>query len=387
MRMRKVRRITKTNLWELCLKVNQRKTWVLILHLQQADSRRERKLLEYLQETWAKGRPLRWDAKQCVYIAAIPYRSYEYVEETRVTLNERIKTHATQTTRKGTKQKMYGKLKKLGVHKAAWMPLETLNDNASKFHRLYREGMQIWTRDAKLNTLGAKTWRGDPGVNGQELITPKAKRFKLAKRLRDLHRRGVVGMVAEETTLKTSQPDVRPIPNVHMRNGSLPRAERDLAWERKRQEAAIARSRKAEVMSTIGRLARRPLHKQEGSFDLAITKKVNGLEPRKLIQVVKHGHRILDSTNTPILMANISKMTAGNENVVFVAATVRSAANVEPLVEKASKEEVRALGRRWARRGVSVFDQSRITARAPMTVSSKFGNTRHWGRKDAEEFG
>jgi hypothetical protein len=237
------------------------------------------------------------------------------------------------------------------------MPLETFGQGSTKFHRLFREGLHIWRRDSKLNVLGSKTWRGDPGgANGIELLTPKVKRFKLVKRLRELHMRNV---------------DVDNVKEDH---------------NNKKEEATEALRRKGKTMSMIGRLARRPLYKQEGFLELGIAKQVRSLEPRGLVQLVKQGFRILDGANQSIFMANITKIVNDKENVVFTAASVKSVLNVEPLVGKACREEIQCMCRRWTRRGVVVFVRTSVGTRAGKTVTSVYGNTTRWAKKQKEEF-
>jgi len=146
--------------------MNRAKTWILILHLKATAGRRESKLLEYLEKTWAAAEHLNYDDMHVIYMAIIPYCSFEYVGESILGLEGRLQTHLTQAERKGAKQKMYKKLKGLGPHRAIWVILETYPAGSTKFHRLFREGLHIWNRDAKLNVLGSKTFRGDPGSGG-----------------------------------------------------------------------------------------------------------------------------------------------------------------------------------------------------------------------------
>jgi hypothetical protein len=352
--------MTKARLWRTYYEMNRAKTWILILHLKATAGRRESKLLEYLEKTWAAAEHLNYDDMHVIYMAIIPYCSFEYVGESILGLEGRLQTHLTQAERKGAKQKMYKKLKGLGPHRAIWVILETYPAGSTKFHRLFREGLHIWNRDAKLNVLGSKTFRGDPGsggMGGEEIITPKLKRFKFVKRLRDLHRRGVdgTGLVEHEG--------------------------------RKQQEAVNALRLKGKVMSMIGRLARRPLHKQAGFKELGIAKQVRNLVGRQLITLVKQGHRILDGANQSIFMSNVAKITSDQTSVVITAMQVRSSLNVEPEIEKACREEMQCLSRRWAKKKkITVFVRASIGTRGARTVTSIFGNTTKWGRKGKEEF-
>jgi hypothetical protein len=85
-------------------------------------------------------------------------------------------------------------------------------------------------------------------------------------------------------------------------------------------------------------------------------------------------------------MANITKMVNDKEEVVFTAVNVRNVLNVEPLVEKACRDEIGSMCRRWTRRGVVVFARASVGTRAGKTVTAVFGNTTRWGRRKAEEF-
>ena len=115
---------------------------------------------------------------------------------------------------------------------------------------------------------------------------------------------------------------------------------------RQQQEAINALTQKGKVMSMIGRLARRPLHKQDGFKELGISKQVRGLESRQLITLVKQGHRILDGANQSIFMSNVAKITSDQTNVVITTAQVKSSLNVELEIEKACGDEVHSLSRR-----------------------------------------
>ena len=354
----KVRRMTKARLWKTYHELNRAKVWIMVLHLRAAPTRREKKLLEYLENAWARAEHLGWDDHHVIYMAVIPYCSFEYVGESILGLEQRLQTHLTLAARKGSKQRVYGKMRSLGPHRARWLVLESYPNGSTKFHRLFREGLHIWNRDAKLNVLGGRTWRGDrsAGGAGEQLIKPKLRRFKLVKRLRELHRRGV---------------EVEDI------------VEKD---RRKQQEALYALTQKGKVMSMIGRLARRPLHKQAGFKELGIAKQVRELEGRQLASMVKQGHRILDGANQSIFMSNVAKITSDQANVVITTVQVKSSLNVETEIEKACSEEVYSLSRRWARKGVAVFVRAMVGTRSARTVTSIYGNTTKWGGKGKEEF-
>jgi quinolinate synthase len=104
------------------------------------------------------------------------------------------------------------------------------------------------------------------------------------------------------------------------------------------------------------------------------------------VQLVKQGYRILDGANQSIFMANITKILSDKENVVFTAASVKSSLNVEPLVERACREEIQCMCRRWTRRGVVVFVRTSIGTRAGKTVTSVYGNTTKWAKQKEEAF-
>ena len=67
-------------------------------------------------------------------------------------------THIQQTYRRAGRQKLYRKLRGYGIHHGIFFPVVTWEERVSKYTRMREEAWHIWSRDANLNAIGARSW-------------------------------------------------------------------------------------------------------------------------------------------------------------------------------------------------------------------------------------
>jgi hypothetical protein len=228
-----MKKMPKKELWDTYWNVNQTKLSLMLLRCKVSTSRREQRWFKFVCEKWAESeQEVDWNAPHVVYMACIMNCSWEYVGETKLTLRKRGQTHLQQTWRRGGRQRLYSKLRQLGPHKLIWLPLKSWDREASKFERLEAEAEMIWTRNPKLNAIGAKNWQAEDRRRFEgELVFPKRRQFHLVKSLMDKQARG------------------------------LNAQEREVRRAEKEKQARTRLEAKSRVCQTVARLARRPLAK------------------------------------------------------------------------------------------------------------------------------
>ena len=99
------RRMTRAKLWDLYFQVNKLKVWVFYLHPASSRVKRERRLAEYLAETWEEG-GFSWEDKDIIYMGVVPFSRYEYVGESKLGLHARARTQTNQTQRRTGRQRL-----------------------------------------------------------------------------------------------------------------------------------------------------------------------------------------------------------------------------------------------------------------------------------------
>ena len=150
------KKFTKQKLWDEYFVLNELESNIYIQHAVISTNKKEQEWVKYIQEQWSKG--VNDNAKHLIYQIKIPYSNWEYIGETSIGMRKSARTHVGQTFQRAGRQKLYRKLRGLGIHKAIWFPIATWNEPCSKFERLREEAWHIWRRNCSLNALGTRSW-------------------------------------------------------------------------------------------------------------------------------------------------------------------------------------------------------------------------------------
>jgi hypothetical protein len=139
-------------------------------------------------------------------------------------------------------------------------------------------------------------------------------------------------------------------------------------------------------MSMIARLARRPLYNQENFNTLGIVKQVRELQPKKYVQLVENGHKILDRIGRSIFMKNVMSISEKRDACFITTAAVKATLCGDMQVKSQIRNEFQGISRRWLRQGILVFVKLNMVNRGAKNAMDLFGNTTKWGWKTADKF-
>jgi hypothetical protein len=351
------KKMTKTKLWDLYFDINRLKLTIYIEHAEISTGRREKKWLEYFRESWKEG--VNWEAQCLVYQAIVPYCGEEYVGETKISFRKRVQTHIQQTFKRAGRQRLYRKFRKIGIHKAIWLPVHTFDGNVTKYQRLREESWHIWKRNASLNALGAKNWDSrDKKTFEGELIAPRRRRHNQVKKLMDKARR--------EENLSVEQ--------------------RGAEDRRKRAGEVAALQAKGKTCAILARVARRPLREGSRFQDLKVVQDVLALPQGQFEQLVRAGFNVLDKTNKSIFAANMLKITRKHRRFVFLQHKVKNVMVNAPGAKQEVRRAAGQLCKRWSRRRRWVFIHLSLVPKGGISVVDKLDNTTEWGKKKKKAF-
>ena len=163
--------------------------------------------------------------------------------------------------------------------------------------------------------------------------------------------------------------------------------------ERKRKEAEKKKTAKetlksrGRTMMLVARLARRPLTKSPRFDELRVIRELRSLDSRRLEQVIKCGHSVLDKVSKSISYANVKLGMAHAPGGVFTKLMVRESFMGAPGGKEFVRKEANRMSHGWSRKGVSCFILVQLMSKAGQSINSSFNSTGEWGRKKKGSFG
>ena len=175
-----------------------------------------------------------------------------------------------------------------------------------------------------------------------ELVTGRRKRFKLVRRLMEFHRR-------EEG------------------KDELTKAELAAREERRTLAVEDAIYARGKTMQLVARMARRPLEKGRNFGALKVVQEVRTMKGHKLEQVVRCGYSVLDVVGKSIFFGNLKRILKGERDAAFSKVVVKESMGGAPGMKKAVKDSVKAICRRWNRRGMQMFVLMQVVPRSGHT--------------------
>lgn len=348
------KRVSKTILWQWYFGLNKLKAMLYMTHCAVSTSKWESSWLAWIEKRWQQNEEeLDWYATNVVYMCVISYSRYEYVGESSVTLEERIKTHMQCARSGASKQKFYLAVRDLGMERLIWYPVPSWRGRTTKYKRLFEEAKIIWERDPKFNSMGTQGFRDDKGHEG-ELLMGKRKRFKAVKRLSMLQR----------CMRKKKNPE-----------------EEELKNQNKINEMRL----QGKIFRWIARLARRPMKTKAGFGQLKIVKQIREQKLSVQKRLIRMGHKTLDPVNQSIFMHNMHLILNGHTDCIVTSITIISTVMRNKRIQGVIKKKIQSWLNRWERKGVLVMVKTMIVKGASESLISRLGNTHIWGYRMKEE--
>lgn len=324
--------------------------------------------LKYIKEAWAEGaqdaeEPLRWDAGDIVYMAALPWSRKKYVGETKNGLEIRLQQHSRdgQGTRNKKEQRVHAEVRRLGAHRFVWFPIACWTGRRGQVTEAMRtmiEAEHIYVLQPELNTEGRSSVRTLELETGELLVASKKRRYRPLKKFLMKERGGGKEQRREEPNYVVSE------------------------------KVAADKMERRFLFGLAVRLGRRPLRVAEagarGPAHRTI-KFVQGMDGKSLTKLIFVIQGTLDRTSRSTALANLRKMKTDGK-LVQVAVSLKSSMLWLPGMKKQILNHLKHEAARWKGCGVTVLIRARLTTAAARSTQDLMENTQKWSEKERHEF-
>lgn len=249
-------------------------------------------------------------------------------------------------------QYLHEKIIEQGFRWFVMMPIFIWNRLVPKIARLEREALLVWVRQPSLNVAGTAHSSKKPNYGQEEYATPRKKRFRLVKRLRDLEKKNWTRtMIALDRASK-------------LRYKKLELQQRNRTF------------------ALMARIARRPLQVGPGFLDLKVVNKLLMLGRWKLASMVRLANSCLHGPTRAIFLNNFVKIIRHRNDVHYGRWVQSSPIYSVPKFQFL----VRGCLQRWlstlAKRGFVLFLRVRISPCAGPKLIEMFDNSKKWCKKE-----